>query len=195
MKIIQVGASTKKGGKTSLAEYLVRELKADFALKISSGGHHAGDRAVTINPGIISKPDTDTGRLVKAGAQKVIWVSAPENELELCINEAMEKFDRDGLLIVEGNSGSKFIDADFTVFIMNVPIRLFKESAYIIIAKAALVLVNMSGDPTVLNKAEELREARKLAPCAEVMEYILDEPNGVFPQVAEIIRERLHLKK
>ncbi|MBN1289939.1 MAG: hypothetical protein JXA49_09930 [Actinobacteria bacterium] len=193
MKIVQVGASTKKGGKTALAEYLVSELKADFALKISSGGHHSGDRAVTVNPRIISKPDTDTGRLVKAGARKVIWVSAAENELERHVNEAMELFGSDGLLIVEGNSGSRFIDADFTVFLMNVPMRLFKESAYATISESGLVLVNLSGELSEVEMSKLSAEIKSIAPKAEILEFSPGEPIGAFSMAAEIIRKNLSL--
>lgn len=193
MKTVQVGASSKKAGKTALAEYLVRELKADWALKISSGGHHAGDSPVTTNPRIIARPGTDTGKLVVAGAKKVVWVSSSEPELEKYIKEAMEMFEDKGLLVVEGNSGSKYLEVDFTVFIMNVPVRLFKESAYNTISKAKIVLTNRSGTLSESEGHELHEEIPRLSPNAEIIELFDGDYNAAFSKVTDRIRKDLSL--
>lgn len=193
MKIIQIGASSKKAGKTTLAEYLVGELKADLALKISSGGHHPEIGPLTTDTQIISQPDTDTGRLVKAGASQVIWVSAGYGELERYINEALSIFPRDGLLIVEGNSGSRYIHADFTVFIMNVPVRMFKKSAYVTLSNSNLVLANLSGELSGIDKIELEAEIGNSAPTARLIGFTESEQETAFKKAAEIIRQNIEL--
>lgn len=192
MKIIQIGASSKKAGKTTLADYLVRQLKAEFALKISSGGHHPEIDPITSNPDIISKSGTDTGRLVKAGAKQVIWVSAGQDDLERYINEALSMFGEDGILIVEGNSGSRYISADLTVFIMNSPTRMFKESAHLAMTHADIILADLADKLTTREKEELLEDIRKSAPNALIIKFTETEWDTAFRKVSEIIRNKLN---
>lgn len=190
MKIIQIGASSKKAGKTTLAEYLVGELRADFALKISPGGHHAGIGPLTTDPEIISKSGTDTGRLVRAGAKSVIWVNAKRDDLEHYIDKALSMFGEEGLLIVEGNSGSKYLHADFTVFIMNRPVHMFKESAHLTLSKSNLVLANLSGELSGIEKADIESEIHMSAPDAEIIEFIDVEQDTAYKKASEVIRKK-----
>jgi len=141
MRIISVSSSSKKSGKSSVASYLVRELGIDFALKISTGSHTS--TPVVTDPDLISKPGTDTGSLVQAGAKRVIWVNAPEGRLDTGITSALKMLPPEGTLVVEGNSALKHLAPDFAVFVMTVPFQDFKPSANTALARADLVLVDM----------------------------------------------------
>jgi hypothetical protein len=51
MKVVVVTSSSKKAGKSTLAAYLVRELGAASAVKVSAGGTHPTSEAVVTDPG------------------------------------------------------------------------------------------------------------------------------------------------
>jgi hypothetical protein len=140
IRTITVSSSSKKSGKSSVAAFLVRELGIDFALKVSSGGHTPTH--VVTDPEVISRPGTDTGSLVQAGARQVIWVNAPASRLATEIGRAVAMFPPEGTLIVEGNSALKHLAPDFAVFVMTVPFEEFKPSARTALARADLVLVD-----------------------------------------------------
>lgn len=142
MKIISVGASSKKAGKSSLASFLVKELGADYGLKVSSGGH-SQEGPVTTDPAVISRAGTDTGSLVRAGASKVVWVNADPPGLERELKKAMKEFPPGGLLVVEGNSAVEYLEPDLSVFLMAVPFEEFKPSGRKALAGSDLVLVDM----------------------------------------------------
>ena len=141
-KIISVSSSSKKAGKSSLASFLVRELGADFGLKVSSGGAHATSETVITDPEVIDSEGTDTGYLKEAGAKLVLWVNTGEGRLEGEITRALDMFPSGGLLLVEGNSAVPYLNPDFAVFLMSVPFEDFKPSANLALSKADLVLVD-----------------------------------------------------
>lgn len=140
-RIIAVGSSSKKSGKSSVATFLVRELDADFALKVSSGSH--GPSGIITDPDIISRAGTDTGALLQAGARRVIWVNAMEAQLSQELGAAVDMFGAGGVLVVEGNSALKHLKVDFGVFVMTVPFEEFKPSAREAVASADVVLVDL----------------------------------------------------
>ena len=141
-KIISVSSSSKKAGKSSLASFLVRELGADFGLKVSSGGAHTTSETVITDPEVIDSEGTDTGYLKEAGAKLVLWVNTGEGRLEGEITRALDMFPSGGLLLVEGNSAVPYLNPDFAVFLMSVPFEDFKPSANLALSKADLVLVD-----------------------------------------------------
>jgi molybdopterin-guanine dinucleotide biosynthesis protein len=139
-RIVSVSSSSKKSGKSTVAAYLVRELRADYGLKVSSGSHSA--TGIVTDTRIISRKGTDTGSLVRAGAKLVIWVNSPQGQLSSDIRQALELFPAGGLLVVEGNSALTHLTPDFAVFVMTVPFEDFKPSAVQAIKRADLVLVD-----------------------------------------------------
>jgi hypothetical protein len=167
--IISVGSSSKKSGKSRLAAFLVRELGADYGLKVSRGSHSPSP--IVTDPELISRPGTDTGALVKAGAKKVIWVNASEGKLDEELRQALEMFPPGGVLVMEGNSALGHLPVDFAVFVMTVPFRDFKPSAETALSRADLVLVERRG-PLSSVPQEKIEEAlSEKAPGARVLFY------------------------
>ena len=188
--IITVTSSSRKAGKSVLASYLVRELGAEFGLKVSSGSH-APTGSLTSDIDIISTPGTDTGKLMEAGARRVLWVHADPGELEARLQRALSMFPDKGLLVVEGNSASAYIEADYTVFLMGVPFEAFKPSALPALQRADLVLVYSSGalldvEPSLLEK-----ELARIVPLAQVIFYDEDSRAEALSETVRLIRERL----
>lgn len=190
--VISVGASSKKAGKSSLASRLVKELGAEYGLKVSSGGSH-DDRGIVDDPSEVSMPGTDTGSLVEAGAEKVIWVSSPADRLAADLQRAMEMFPPGGILVVEGNSALEHIDPDFAVFVMNVPFDRFKPSASRALERADLVVVGLGRAIPGAAGPEVGREIARRAPRAKLLFYSGGREGfeSATRQVVEKIRGRL----
>jgi molybdopterin-guanine dinucleotide biosynthesis protein len=185
LKVISVSSSSKKSGKSTVASLLVRELGADYGLKVSSGGSHAGQGLVD-DPAVIEKPGTDTGALIRAGAKSVLWVSAPPSELREELEKALARFPAGGLVVVEGNSALSHFSPDFAVFLMTVPFEEFKPSAAVALAKADLVLVNLSGKLSGADTGELERLIHERSPYATVIVYHDEDSFG--DALAEMLR-------
>jgi len=170
LKIISVGSSSKKAGKSRVAVYLVRELHADYGLKVSSGGSHTGQLLID-DPLIIGKPGTDTGALVKAGAKRVLWLNSPPSKLAVELEKALDMFAPGGLLVIEGNSVLSHLIPDFVVFVMSVPFEEFKPSATLALEKADLMLVNRSGKLSSTDSSELERGIYERSHNATVIVY------------------------
>ena len=76
----------------------------------------------------------------QAGASPVYWVRTDPLLLEKKIEELLALINKP-LLIVEGNSCLKYIHSDYSIFIANPSFRDFKESAWISIKSAHMILV------------------------------------------------------
>ena len=191
-RIITVSASSKKAGKSTVAAHLVRELGADYGLKVSSGGSLAG-QPLTSDRDEISRHGTDTGALVEAGAGKVLWVNAEGERLARELERALSMFPRGGLLVLEGNSALEYVEPDFAIFVMSVPFDEFKPSAALALEKSDLVLVNRAGKLGSLEKAGLERSLRERAPGAEVMFF--DERDAslgeILDEAVRLVSERL----
>lgn len=188
-KIIAITASAKKAGKSTVASHLVRELNADYGLKVSTGGGHGASGDITTDPGEISRPGTDTGALVAAGANKVVWVHARDPErLGGALDEALAMFPPGGLLVVEGNSAVRHIEPDFTVFLMSTPIDRFKPSARQALEKADIVLVDAEARDSADPRALEV-DIESLSPGTKIISYRGDlERGGALEDVARLAR-------
>jgi molybdopterin-guanine dinucleotide biosynthesis protein len=189
--IISVSSSSKKSGKSTVASYLVRELGADYGLKVSASGSHAEQRLID-DPAVIEKPGTDTGALVEAGAKSVLWVNSPPSELHEELERALALFPPYGLVVVEGNSALSHLSPDFAVFLMTVPFAEFKPSAAVAIEKADLVLVNLGGKLSGANPGELERLIHERSPDATVIAFSWT--SGLDIALHETVRlARLHI--
>lgn len=191
-RIIAVSSSSKKAGKSSLASHLVRELSADYGLKVSSGGRHKPAAAITTDPGVIAMPGTDTGSLLGAGAKKVVWVHASGGRLGSELRRALGKFPPGGLLVMEGNSALAHINPDFSVFLMSVPLEEFKPSAAVAMSKADLVLIDRSGKLGNIDLERLKHLILRLAGGAKTVFYRDEEGrNLAWEEAARMARERI----
>jgi len=168
-RVISVGASSKKAGKSKVASFLVKELKPAFALKVSSGSH--APSTIVTDPTLLSKPGTDTGALLAAGARKVLWVNASGSRLATELEKALAMFPAGGTLVVEGNSVLEHISPDFSVFVMTVPFGEFKPSAEQALSRADLVLVDMRWNLAAADEDSIGRGLAERAPRARVIYY------------------------
>lgn len=169
LRIVSVSSSSKNSGKTTLSAYLIRELGAEFALKVCRDRHAP---PVTADPGIIREPGTDTRVLSEAGAEKVVWASSETDEgLARATAEALALFPRGGTLVVEGNSALDHLSPDFAVFIMSADFTEFKPSAFAALDRAGLVLLDLRWNFKGRKADDVLRELKERAPGTDVIAF------------------------
>jgi hypothetical protein len=170
-RILTVSSSSKKAGKSTLASRLVKELGADYGMKVSSGESHRTASPIITDEKIIGRPGTDTGALVEAGAGAVVWVNAPTDKLGRELRRALDMFPPGGIMVLEGNSALGYLDPEFSIFLMNVPFEDFKQSAGAALSRADLVLVDMRGPLAGTDGNSLLGEIKERAPGAAVRFY------------------------
>lgn len=64
----------------------------------------------------LSGKDKDTGRFIQAGAEEVVWVKSPPQELGDILPLALERLSSLDGIIVEGNSAIEFLQPDIVIF-------------------------------------------------------------------------------
>lgn len=183
-RVVSVVSSSKKAGKSTVASFLVRALKADGALKVSSGTHTPS--AIVTDTEVLAKPGTDTCALLEAGAKKVLWVNAPPSRLAAEMERALGMFPPRGTLVIEGNSALAHVQADFTVFVMTVPFAEFKPSAETALERADLVLVDMRWKLSGKRPSSIREGLGRRAPRARVIFY--SDEKGLAGALSEAAR-------
>lgn len=189
-KTVLVGSSSKKAGKTSLSCFLVKALKADCAMKISTNSEHWENYGIVSDPAETRKPGTDTGRLWEAGAKSVVWAntSGDPTKTKRLIEDCLEKTGAGGVLVIEGNSSFGCVPG-VSVFLMDVPIEEFKPSATYAIRHANLILVNTSKKLKEIPQEKLVEDLKEKAPDAQIVFYDEEERTKVWDKVANLVKE------
>lgn len=144
--VLIVGGNSRKAGKSSLVEGIIRALPDArwTALKITKHSHGAAADApprfqLELDPG----RDTDTGRYLRAGAKCSLWMTAGKGQLTSTIPEVRRLIDQSENLIVESTSVVRYIDPDLFLMVVDDSVVEWKESAKRNVLRAdAIVLVN-----------------------------------------------------
>ncbi len=117
------------------------------------------------DPMVLGQPDTDTGKLVRAGALRTFWgVTRPEGYSALVEMLRRDRFNENTRLVTEGNTILRHLVPDCLFFVVNphLPMDSWKRDSEHLLAAANFVVVNSffqdidrpdnSGDP-VIDKA------------------------------------------
>jgi hypothetical protein len=151
--IIGIGGSHSGAGKTMAAEALLKYLTKGF--NDSTLRHldtsHAGWGAIKYTktaiycsiidaPDILSQKDKDTDRLINAGAEKVLWVQSPPEELKDVLPVAVDRLSNLRGIIVEGNSAIEFLKPDIVIFVSGRHGGSLKKSAERVLETADIIL-------------------------------------------------------
>lgn len=177
LKIITISGANKDIGKSSLAAYLAGHCRACAGMKVSIHSERPPGEAVVEERDPPADPETDTGRMVRAGACPVFWVRTTGEDVAADFKEAVSRVEAP-VVIVEGNSVLDHLEPDYAVFIMNPTFDDFKPSALRAIEKAHTVVVNGEKDLSGAEALELEREIKKRNPKAKTV------------VVAELGRER-----
>jgi molybdopterin-guanine dinucleotide biosynthesis protein len=155
--IVVVGGVHKGAGKTTVACHLLGQLAGWGALKVTTThegticpvdaacttcGEVKGPFEVVVDPGILWTPGTDTWKLARAGARRVVWLRATAVGLEAGLVGALARLDDLPGVVVEGTNAARYLDGIY-VLAARPPVRKIKPSARDTAALADLTVLNL----------------------------------------------------
>lgn len=137
--VIGIGGSHSNIGKTTLATALLKILKHKGRWGAIKYTKTAFFTSVIYDKSILNQKNKDTQRLLNAGAEDVLWVQSPKDELSEVLSIAINRLSYLDGIIVEGNSAIEFLKPDIVIFIKGVDKKM-KLSAERILSLADIVL-------------------------------------------------------
>lgn len=131
MKTITISGAHSNIGKTSLAEEILSSQGGWSALKVTvktgSGCPRnkicgvceeiKGKFVIVTDEKIIDQDGTDTARLKKAGAEKVIWLKADRKGLKEGLKRSLGMLKGSKGVVIEGTSVLKYIRPDLSIYL------------------------------------------------------------------------------
>ncbi len=132
MKIIVVAGKRSSVGKTALAERLLSKLSGYSAIKTTTirksrcpkeasdcniCDEFGGGFEIIEETKVINQKGTDSARLKKAGAKKVLWLKASLRGLRSGMEEAISKLSNSPGIIIEGTSVLKYLVPDLIFYL------------------------------------------------------------------------------
>lgn len=100
---------------------------------------------------VLRTRDKDTARFCEAGAEEVLWVQSPPENLEEVLPEAVDRLSHLDAIIVEGNSAIEFLKPDIVLFIVSASNRI-KSSAQGILHQADIIIISGDHDSYVADE-------------------------------------------
>jgi len=134
--IIGIAGAYSGAGKTTVACEILKRFKGWGAIKYSKTSLYS---SVTGDPEVILEEGKDTRKMRDAGAEQVLWVQAPSDELEKVILHAVEMLSHLEGIIIEGNSAVTAVKSDIVLFVSGSP-DLSKNDAVWFLDTADIVL-------------------------------------------------------
>lgn len=162
MNVISIDAPCNGSGKTSLILSILSAFPNTFAFtkfttiygdeQFCPAKDHdcachrlRGDYNICTDAEVLSRPDTDTGKIWRAGAVQTLWcVSRPEGYPEMLREYTTNHLRADTPLLVEGSTVVKHMRPALHVAVVNplLPISWWKEEAEQAVTAADFVVVN-----------------------------------------------------
>ncbi|MFC1623987.1 hypothetical protein ACFL28_01520 [Candidatus Omnitrophota bacterium] len=156
MKTIVISGSHSNIGKTSLAERFIRILPNWSALKITVVRKSSrcprdvdcgvcsklkGDFDIVSEAKIINEKHTDTCRMKKAGAKKVIWLKASLKGLKEGLKKALYRLRDSEGVVIESTTVLKYIKPNLAIYLKGNAKRPKPSSS--IAQKKADIIINV----------------------------------------------------
>ena len=162
MRVISIDAPCNGSGKTSLILSILRAFPNRFAFtkfttiygdeQFCPAKDHdcachrlRGDYNICTDAEVLSKPDTDTGKVWRGGALQTLWcVSKPEGYPEMLREYITNHLQADTPLLVEGSTVARHLRPALHVVVVNpwLPRSWWKDNAEQAVYAADLVVVN-----------------------------------------------------
>ncbi len=167
-KVITVSGSHKGVGKTALSEILLANLPHFTAIKITMTSREIG---LYEDDEHLMVADTDTFRMKKSGAEKVLWIRTTEDEITDLMVEALKRVGDKNRLLIEGNTILRYINPTLACFVTTASIDTMKPSRITALEKADLCVLNLWNYP---NDCGTLRKKiKKVNPSIEFFSFNL----------------------
>lgn len=182
LKIISVTGAHSKVGKTTLCSILLKELKDLGAIKFTKTSLYT---SLIEDINILNQRGKDTALFLESGAERVVWVQSPYNELKNVLEIAISKMvDLKGV-IVEGNSPVDFLNPHLVIFITE-PKGQLKPSA---------IKVGKKADIVIINSKKQTKEPNFLTPIIQkntkVFWIDLRERKGELEEFLSFVKEKI----
>jgi hypothetical protein len=148
--VITVSGSHKGVGKTALSEILLATLPHFTAIKITMTSTDVG---LFEDEEHLMVAETDTFRMKKSGAEKVLWIRTTADQLTDLMIKALKRVGDKNRLLIEGNSILQYINPTLACFVTTSTIDNMKTSRTQALEKAHLCVINLMGklaDTTLL---------------------------------------------
>jgi molybdopterin-guanine dinucleotide biosynthesis protein len=135
--IIGIGGAHSGTGKTTYASLILKRLKGWGAIKYTKTSLYC---SIIADIEILSEEGKDTKRLLDSGAEKVLWVQSPYDNLTETLQMAVESLSYLKGIIVEGNSAIEVLKPDVVIFISGTDKGKSKKDADEILKMADVVI-------------------------------------------------------
>lgn len=112
--IIGIGGAHSKVGKTTIACQILKRLNGWGAIKYTKTSFST---SIIDSPEILKQENKDTSRLINAGAQDVLWVQSPPEDLKEVLQIAIDRLSHLKGIILEGNSAVEVVKPDIVIFV------------------------------------------------------------------------------
>jgi hypothetical protein len=162
MKAISIAAPCNGSGKTSLILAILKAFPQRFAVtkfttiyreeQFCPAKDHdcachrlQGDYAICSDPAVLSRPDTDTGKIWGAEALQTLWCVARPEGYPHMIREYLEHHLKPATpLLMEGNTVTQHLQPHLRLFVVNprLPESWWKDDAEELMQAADFVVVN-----------------------------------------------------
>jgi molybdopterin-guanine dinucleotide biosynthesis protein len=152
--ILTVAGAGSGAGKTTLSALLLKRLPGFAAIKVSAGGMYA---SVTDDPAVILEEGKDTRILKDAGADPVVLVRCPPQDVAEALDQAMAMAGNARGVLVEGNSAALLVRATVSFFVAAQDVTDMKESAQDAFSRADVVVVNVEENTPPAAAEERIR--------------------------------------
>ena len=94
---------------------------------------------------ILDRPDKDTGKLLQAGAEEVLWIQGPREGIKDTVSMAIDRLSHLDGIIIEGNSAIEFSNPDVVIFTVGVREEETKKASALRLIKHADIIVFPKG--------------------------------------------------
>jgi hypothetical protein len=195
--LVVVGGHSRNIGKTSVAAGLIRRLRDHrwTALKITQYGNIACSRHTSLDAcgcepaggeefaldEEYEPNDTDSGRLLAAGAQRSFWLRAPAGELPRAAKLVNKILAQGENVIVESNSVVELVQPDVFLMLLDFSCEDFKPSSMRFLDRAdAFVVIDRGiNAPLWSEVARGMWDAKP--------QFLVKPPRYVTPELVEFV--------
>ncbi len=199
MAVVVIGGHSRNIGKTSVVAGLIAALPEMrwTAFKITQYGHgfctangepcdcSTDDHTLAVSA---ERPDgdvaTDSGRYLRAGAERSLWVRTRIGMLAQAMPRVREEIARSRNAILESNSVMGFLQPDLYLTVLDAGTADFKESARLFLDRAdALVCVERALAPQWKRVPGKLLHGKP--------RFAVSAPGYLSPQLIAFVKDRL----
>lgn len=146
--LLLIGAANKNSGKTTLATSIIKKFSSGhkiMAIKIELlKSDDPNYKSYRILEETKASSNTDTGKLLQVGADKVYLLKAKKENIKECFQSLLKKIGTKALMICESNSLRSFVIPGLFFIIKNSNNDLFKQSAINVKKFADQIIHNLS---------------------------------------------------